>query len=58
MFLMHLNIKYFVNFQKLAEEASVCRRKMSRASMLITELTGEYKRWTDESKQLKEQIKR
>ncbi|GFY67864.1 dynein heavy chain 5, axonemal, partial [Trichonephila inaurata madagascariensis] len=31
---------------------------MSRASMLITELAGEYKRWTDESKQLKEQIKR
>ncbi|CAL1284369.1 unnamed protein product [Larinioides sclopetarius] len=43
---------------KLAEEAAVCRRKMSRASMLITELAGEYKRWTDESKQLKEQIKR
>ncbi|GFY45418.1 dynein heavy chain 8, axonemal, partial [Trichonephila inaurata madagascariensis] len=46
------------NKEKLAEEAAVCRRKMSRASMLITELAGEYKRWTDESKQLKEQIKR
>ncbi|XP_054710373.1 dynein axonemal heavy chain 5-like [Uloborus diversus] len=44
--------------EKLAEEAAVCRRKMSRASMLITELGGEYKRWTDESKQLKEQIKK
>lgn len=47
-----------LNKEKLAEEAAVCRRKMSRAAMLITELGGEYKRWTDESKQLKEQIKR
>nr|XP_042899545.1 dynein axonemal heavy chain 5 [Parasteatoda tepidariorum] len=46
------------NKEKLAEEAAVCRRKMSRASMLITELGGEYKRWTNESKQLKEQIKK
>ncbi|UYV76302.1 DNAH5 [Cordylochernes scorpioides] len=44
--------------QKLQDQAAVCRRKMSRASMLITELGGEYHRWTEQSKQFKQQLVR
>ena len=44
--------------QKLANEADVCRRKMTAASTLINGLTGEKERWTSTSKQLKEQLGR
>ena len=44
--------------QKLANQADVCRRKMTSASTLINGLTGEKVRWTETSKQLKEQLGR
>ena len=44
--------------QKLANQADVCRRKMTAASTLINGLTGEKERWTMTSKQLKEQLGR
>jgi len=44
--------------QRLANQADVCRRKMTAASTLINGLTGEKERWTLTSKQLKEQLGR
>ncbi len=44
--------------QKLANEADVCRRKMTSASTLINGLAGEKDRWTSTSKDLKEQLGR
>ena len=44
--------------QKLAEEADICRRKMTAASTLINGLKGEKERWTSTSKVLKEQLGR
>ena len=44
--------------QKLANEADVCRRKMSAASTLINGLAGEKQRWTSQSKAFKEQLVR
>ena len=44
--------------QRLANQADVCRRKMTSASTLINGLTGEKVRWTETSKQLKEQLGR
>ena len=42
--------------QKLANEADVCRKKMSAASTLINGLAGEKQRWTSQSKAFKEQM--
>ena len=44
--------------QRLANQADVCRRKMTSASTLINGLTGEKVRWTETSKNLKEQLGR
>ena len=44
--------------QKLANQADNCRRKMTSASTLINGLTGEKVRWTETSKNLKEQLGR
>ena len=44
--------------QKLANQADVCRRKMTSASTLINGLRGEKERWTVTSKTLKEQLGR
>ena len=42
--------------QKLANEADICRKKMSAASTLINGLGGEKQRWTHQSKAFKEQL--
>ena len=44
--------------QRLANQADVCRRKMTSASTLINGLTGEKERWTITSKNLKDQLGR
>ncbi|XP_013776527.1 dynein heavy chain 5, axonemal-like [Limulus polyphemus] len=44
--------------QRLVDQATVCRTKMCRAATLITELEGEYKRWTEQSRQFKAQVGR
>jgi len=40
--------------EQLTEAAETCRRKMSTAMALIDGLSGENRRWTDQSKELKE----
>ena len=44
--------------QKLTMEAGQCRKKMSAASTLINGLGGEKNRWTNQSKEFKEQLVR
>ena len=44
--------------QILIDDAETCRRKMKAASALIEGLSGEKIRWTEQSKQFQEQIKR
>lgn len=44
--------------EQLMEAADACRRKMSTAMALIDGLSGENKRWTDQSKELKERMGR
>ena len=42
--------------QKLTAEAGACKKKMSAASTLISGLGGEKNRWTNQSKEFREQI--
>lgn len=44
--------------QTLLDDADTCRRKMSAASALIEGLSGEKVRWTQQSKEFKEQVQR
>ena len=44
--------------QKLTQQAGNCRKKMSAASTLINGLGGEKHRWTQQSKEFKEQLVR
>ncbi|XP_064611990.1 dynein axonemal heavy chain 5-like isoform X2 [Liolophura sinensis] len=44
--------------QTLLDDAETCRRKMNAASALINGLGGERERWTEQSKEFKEQIGR
>jgi dynein heavy chain len=44
--------------QRLTDAANVCLRKMSAASALINGLGGEKIRWTQQSKEFKEQLGR
>ena len=44
--------------QKLANQADVCRRKMTSASTLINGLGGEKQRWTKQCKEFKAQLGR
>ena len=42
--------------QKLMDDAERCRKRMAAASALINGLSGERIRWTEQSKEFKEQI--
>ena len=44
--------------QALLDDADTCRRKMKAASALIEGLSGEKVRWTAQSKEFKDQVKR
>ena len=42
--------------QHLTQQAGTCRKKMSAASTLISGLSGEANRWTQQSKEFREQL--
>lgn len=42
--------------QRLTDAANLCRRKMNTATTLINGLGGEKIRWTQQSKEFKEQL--
>ena len=44
--------------QRLMDDAERCRKRMAAASALINGLSGERIRWTEQSKEFKEQIVR
>ena len=55
MYFHHIIILYF---QALLDDAERCRRKMTAASALIGGLGNERVRWTEQSKEFKDQIGR
>ena len=48
----------FSKTQVLTEQADTCRRKMTTAVALIDGLSGENKRWTEQSKELNDRMGR
>ena len=49
---------FVVGFKDLLDDAESCKRRMTAASALIGGLAGEKVRWTEQSKQFKDQIDR